>query len=284
MNTNAPILQLRDIRVAFGGIVALDLDHLDLASHPGVASIFMGPNGAGKTTLLNVITGYARSTNGGRIAFREQTDLTGLSRSAIVRRGVVRTFQSPPVFSSLTVREGLLLVARATQHTSWFRHVFALHGSLHAEHSCMRLADTLLKTLDLVEVADRLAGQLQLGSLRRVELARCLAAQPRVLFLDEPTAGADETERLWLTEFLTSGLLELIATLRSDGFCRHGAVTVCVVTHDQRFARDLSKQSPVPPLVQILDQGRLLMSGPLRQVLNDPRVQKVYLGETYGPP
>lgn len=281
MSAAAPILTLRNVRVRFGGLQALDLDELVVPGASGVAAVFIGPNGAGKTTLLNAITGYAPVAPGGTIRLHGERDreLATLSRDAIVRAGVGRTFQTPLLFASLTVRESVLLATRFGSSHSWRRCFASLVGAPGRDHAEVVLAAALLETLELEGVAAVRMGSLSLPLLRRAELARCLAAQPRlVMMLDEPTAGADDAEREALVHFLTARLAPLVAEMHSAGVYRFPCVTAGVVTHDLELMRQLASAGASAPDIFVLSRGSLFTSGPLEQVVSDPRVQELYLG------
>jgi ABC-type branched-subunit amino acid transport system ATPase component len=281
MSSAAPVLTLRHVRVRFGGLRALDLDELVIPGSGGVAAVFIGPNGAGKTTLLNAITGYARVAAGGTIRLHGEPnlELSALSRDAIVRAGVARTFQTPLLFGSLTVRESVLLAARFGTRRSWRGRLASLVHPPGRGHAEAALSAALLEALELKGVAETRMGKLSLPLLRRAELARCLAAQPRlVMMLDEPTAGADDAEREALVQFLSERLAVVVAALYGVGLYRFPVVTAGVVTHDLELMRQLAKAGVSAPEVYVLSRGSLFTSGPLDQVVSDPRVQELYLG------
>lgn len=274
-----PLLSLRCVRVRFGAITALDLAALDVAGHAGPVALFMGPNGAGKTTLLNAVTGYVPVLEGGRITLAANgVDLARVPRSSIVRAGVGRTFQDPPVFPSLSIRESVSLALASSSGGPWWRT--APRWLCAADRLPARgLVDALLDQLGLARVADMPSRDLPLHLLRRAALARCLAAQPRLVMLDEPSAGGDDKERRLLVSLVCRDIAALSARLHSAGLYRHRAVSVCVVTHDLDLAHDVARSAAVPPLVHVLDGGRLLASGSLDEVTSDRRIRETYLGE-----
>lgn len=266
-----PLLDVRDVRVAYGAKPILDIDHLRVSAARGVAAIVMGPNGAGKTTLLDVISGYAPTHRRARIVLRNETAvaLSRLPRAERVRHGVVRSFQRPCRFPSLTVR-GSLEVAAA------FGFGASMRPRNDAAHRVAELLDVFrledLKNQSLADVPDDL--------LRRVEIARCIACQPRLLLLDEPTAGLDDLERQWLGKFLHLESRQMVSRWHARGLYAHQALTVVLVTHDLAFARAVAADHGDGPTTHILDQGRLVASGRLDEVLSSDLVREIYLGES----
>jgi ABC-type branched-subunit amino acid transport system ATPase component len=278
----SPLLVLEKVRVALSGNVVLALDHFEIGEDAPGLSLLMGPNGAGKTTLLNAVTGYVKVARGAKIFLRignGWNDLTGRSPDAVLHCGVARTFQTPPVFPSLTVRESMLLAGLFGQTPPWYNPWQRLRLRWQARPAVTALVQRLLQALRLESVADSQRGPLSLALLRRVELACCLAAQPRLLFLDEPTAGADHDERDMLVRFLTSGLSHLIGELNKAGLYVHERIATCVITHDLPFTRLLREANPGhPPFVHVLNLGSILVSQTLDKVMEDPALQQLYLG------
>lgn len=280
MNAEGVILSLRCVRVHFGGVVALDLDAMDLQRAAGLAALFIGPNGAGKTTLLNAITGYVPIAKGEILLIDGKAErVDGLARPAIVRKGIVRTFQTPPLFASLSLREGVALAALAGDLTSATERMVAFLRRGRSESRTSRLVNALIEELGLSDSAKTAMCELPLHLVRRAELARCLAGQPRVLLLDEPSAGADDAEREYMANLLARGLVSLVARLAAAGLYSRAQLTVCLVTHDMSLARRASAATEKPPTAFFLDQGKLIASGPLEAVMCDERVRRTYLGE-----
>lgn len=276
MGSVKPVLSLSNLRVAFRGVRVLDLKGLDVLEGPVPIHFFLGPNGAGKTTLLNAVTGYVEAEAGSRVQFLGPKGyrLDRLSRPGIIRAGVARTFQSPPVFSSLTLREGVALAELFTGRGGWLRA--ACRPLSRPGYTAV---DAIISALGISHHADRSLGGLSLSLLRRAEIGRCLATQPRILFLDEPTAGVDHAERAFLARFLLEDLPLLVTRLYTQGCYRHDHLTVCVITHDLTLVRETADRAGhEPPTVHVLDQGRLLASGPAEGVLGDRDVRRIYLG------
>lgn len=276
-----PLLSLRAMRVRFGGLAALDVDALDLDGRAGACTVIMGPNGAGKTTLLNATTGYARLEKGSSVLLYdgERHDLARRSRDAIVRAGIARTFQSPPVFGSLTARHAVRLALLGRRRRSSLGGGWARTLSMMTTVGSQPGERQVLESLGLGSVADQPMQTLPLAVLRRAELARCVATEPRLLFLDEPTAGADDPERDRLVQFVTKGLSQLLANLRDEAGWSRETVTICAVTHDLRLARDLASASNGISRAVILNRGSVLADGPLHEVLAASDVRREYLGE-----
>jgi ABC-type branched-subunit amino acid transport system ATPase component/ABC-type branched-subunit amino acid transport system permease subunit len=240
-----PVLSLRDVRVRYGGVVAVDEVSFDVAEGKIVGLI--GPNGAGKTTLLDAITGFVPAT--GSVALSGQR-MDGLAPHRRVRAGLARTFQHIELYDDLSVIENVAVgSAGARRH----RDPASRRRELH---------DTL-GLVDLVDVADRAAGQLSQGRRQLVSIARAMASGPRVLLLDEPAGGLDTTESLWLGERLRR--------IRDSG------VTILLVDHDMHLVLNLCDE------VHVLVFGELIASGPPDVVKADREVAIAYLGDIHAP-
>ena len=240
------MLQAEQISVSFGGVQALGGVSLDAPA--GVVTGLIGPNGAGKTTMFNVITGFQRC-NRGRVSL-DGRDITRLRPHTRARLGLGRTFQRLELFGSLSTRENVLVGMEA-------RRGRADHGGDRS-----RQADEILERVGLQAVAGRQADTLPTGIARRVELGRALATRPRLLLLDEPSSGLDQSE--------TDALGRLLASLAAEG------MAVLLVEHDVELVMRVCSR------VHVLDFGQIIAVGDPAEVQGDPQVQLAYLGADAG--
>jgi branched-chain amino acid transport system ATP-binding protein len=252
------LLRVENIGISFGGLTALD--NVSFAVEPGEIFAVIGPNGAGKTTLFNIISGvYAASRGQVQLAGE---DVTNLAPHLLARRGMSRTFQNLQVFFRMTAAENVMVGRHLQEKRNVLAHLFAL-PSVGAQNRATRAkAEELLALVGLSKEADRTAQGLPYGALKRLEIARALASEPRVLLLDEPAAGCNAVE----TE-------EIDAVIQK--IARQG-IAVVLVEHDMRLVMKISNR------IHVLEGGRTLASGTADEVRQNPAVIAAYLGKARG--
>jgi branched-chain amino acid transport system ATP-binding protein len=243
-----PVLEARGLAKTFGGVAAVA--GVDLTVQAGRILALIGPNGAGKSTCFNLLNGQIRPDRG-RVLL-DGRDATGLSPRAIWRRGVGRTFQITATFASMTVRENVQIALLSVRGAVW--NPFGRAVRRHAEE-----ADALLALVGMGRQADQACGVLSYGDLKRVELAVALANTPRLLLMDEPTAGMAPAERI--------ALMGLAARLARDR-----GIAVLFTEHDMDVVFAHADR------VMVLDRGRVIAEGSPSAVRADPAVRRVYLG------
>ena len=250
------LLRGEELCKEFGGVRAVV--NLSFAISPGLVYSIIGPNGAGKTTLLNLLTGiYVPS--GGRIFF-DGADLTGCAPHEFAKAGMARTFQNLQVFFNMSALENVMVGRYRRERCSLATALLHTPALARAERACREKAAELMRFVGLSEWLDSRADAMPYGALKRLEIARALATQPRMLLLDEPAAGLNPSEMHQIDE--------LIGKLASRGN------TIVLVEHNMRLVMGVSDQ------VLVLDYGRRLAEGATDEVRRDPRVIEAYLGST----
>jgi branched-chain amino acid transport system ATP-binding protein len=243
-----PVLEARGLEKAFGGVKAVD--GVSFAVEAGRLLALIGPNGAGKTTCFNLLNGQLQP-DGGRVIL-DGRDITGLTPRVVWALGVGRTFQITATFASMTVRENVQMALLSHHGQAW-----RLSG--RARDAFTAEADALLKQVGMDSQAERACGVLAYGDLKRVELAVALANSPRLLLMDEPTAGMSPNERI--------ALMELTARIT-----RQQDIAVLFTEHDMDVVFAHADR------IIVLDRGRLIADGSAGEVRANPAVQAVYLG------
>ncbi|HEV8470383.1 MAG TPA: ABC transporter ATP-binding protein [Candidatus Limnocylindria bacterium] len=244
---------LEAIRITrrFGGVVAVNA--VDLAVAPRQAFGLIGPNGAGKTTLVNLISGHLRA-DGGTIRFAE-ADVTGSPPHELTTRGIARTFQGVRLFKGLSAIENVLVGRHVRMRADAVRRLWPRGAPDRADRD---RAAALLDRVGLAQRADALSGELSYGDQRRLEIARALASEPRLLLLDEPAAGMNPTE--------TGRLRELMRALVDEG------LTILLIEHDVRLVMGTCER------IAVLNFGRKIAEGPPAEIQGSAVVREAYLG------
>ncbi len=252
------LLELRGVNKAFGGLACIS--DLDLHVDEGEIVSVIGPNGAGKTTLFNVITGLYRPDSGEILLDGES--IVGLEPHEVTNRGIARTFQTLRLFLNMSVRENVMAVQYGRTKTTVLEAMLRLPRARREEREIRRRAEEKLSFFGQRLVGyrwDQPAYSLSYANRRRLEIARAMATEPRILLLDEPAAGMNPTE--------THEITELIGKLRQEG-----EYTILVIEHDMHVVEGISDR------VVALDHGVKIAEGSFDEVATSPRVIEAYLG------
>ena len=248
------VLHVADVHKRFGGLHALA--DIDLQIEEGQTHAIIGPNGAGKSTLLNVCIGKLAPTSG-TVVFDGQV-LTGKKPYEINQLGIARVFQTPEIFADLSVLQNVMIPALAKRDGAFKLN---LMRSLQSQGDIRTEAEEMLEDVGMLNRRDMLAGSLSRGDKRRMELAMCLIQHPRLLLLDEPTAGMSRHD--------TNTTIELLKKIKSRG------MTKVIIEHDMHVVFSLADK------ISVLAQGRIIADGTPDRVRGNPKVQEAYLGGTH---
>ena len=251
-----PMLEVNNLGISFGGLHAVDEFHVRIEK--GELYGLIGPNGAGKTTIFNLLTGVYKPGEG-RIIL-DGVDITGRKTMDINKAGVARTFQNIRLFSQMSVLDNVKVGLHNEFTYGTFSGIFRVGSYKKREKEMDERAMDILKVFDLHTEADLLASNLPYGMQRKLEIARALATDPKLLLLDEPAAGMNPNE--------TAELMETIRFVQSTF-----GITILLIEHDMKLVSGICQR------LTVLNFGRVLAEGETAEVLHDPEVIKAYLGE-----
>lgn len=250
------LLSIKNLGIQFGGLRAVD--EFNLKIEKGELYGLIGPNGAGKTTVFNMLTGVYKPTAGEIVL--DGKNITGKKQIEINKLGVARTFQNIRLFSQLSVLDNVKAGLHNQYKYSTFSGIFRLPTFFKTEKKMNARAMELLKVFDLQDEADLLASNLPYGKQRKLEIARALATNPKLLLLDEPAAGMNPNE--------TAELMDTIKFVRKEF-----DMTILLIEHDMRLVSGICEK------LTVLNFGKVLAQGKTSEVLSNPEVITAYLGE-----
>ncbi|MEI6404863.1 MAG: ABC transporter ATP-binding protein [Actinomycetes bacterium] len=255
--TSKPVLDAQNISVVFGGLVAVN--DVSFQIPEGSIVSLIGPNGAGKTTFFNVLTGLYQPTSGNVVY--DGKDITGLTPNKIASGGVARTFQNIRLFGMMTAQENVMVAMHSHMTSGVLATTFKTKKQRKEESDARDFAQELLDFVGIGSTTHEYARNLSYGDQRRLEVARALGLRPKVLLLDEPTAGMNPNE--------SAAFVEFVQRLRNER-----EVSILLIEHDMSVVMQVSER------VTVLDQGEKIAEGSPDQIKSNPRVIEAYLGKS----
>ena len=250
------ILELKNITMQFGGVTAID--DLNFGVKTGEIYGLIGPNGAGKTTLFNIVTGNYIQTKG-TVVFNHE-ELSGVKPNEIVLKGIARTFQNIRLFKSMSVLENVLIGFHHQANYTYIESILRLPRHFSNEKKIKKEAMVILEKFGIADLADTNSSSLSYGNQRKVEIARALATNPRLLLLDEPAAGMNPSE--------TEDLSNIIKKIKTEF-----GLTILLIEHDMKFVNQMCDK------VLVLDYGEQIFEGKPSDAIVDEKVVAAYLGD-----